>query len=183
MATTEIVAMALSTHTEYWLEVATAMPRDEFVSRHPGYFLLCLQESTAGTDDLETLSAELATSVKRAAHSAFEVKWVRRRSDEPSSDERVSVGRGPSCDIQLPHRSVSKVHAYLCVEGSSLSVVDVDSKNGTQINGRPIAPHLRQRLETGYRLQFGSVETMVFYSAVMHDLLKEIARRESPTRS
>lgn len=171
--------MALSTHSEHWIEVAASMTRDEFVTRHPGYFLLCSQEATAGADDLETLSAELAAGVKSAPHSAFEVKWIHGRSEPPTVSERISVGRGGSCDVRIAHRSISKVHAYFCVDAPALSVIDLDSKNGTRINGEPIAPHLPHRVDIGSRLQLGSVETRVFDSGVMHDLLQEIARHES----
>lgn len=170
--------MALSTHTEHWLEVAASMTRDEFVTRHPGYFLLYSQEATAGADDLETLSAVLVAGVKSAPHSAFEVKWIHARSDPPNADEQISVGRGDSCDVKLTHRSVSKVHAYLHSGGSALSVIALDSKNGTRINGQAIAPHVVHRVEAGSRLQFGSLDTMVFDSGVMHDLLREIGRHE-----
>lgn len=116
---------------------------------------------------------------KKAPHSAFDVKWIHGRSDEPSANERISVGRGETCDIRFAHRSVSKVHAYLRLEASALSVIDLDSKNGTRVNGTLIAPHVAHPVEAGSRLQFGTLGTMAFDSGVMHDLLREIGQHES----
>ncbi|MBK9261983.1 MAG: sigma 54-dependent Fis family transcriptional regulator [Polyangiaceae bacterium] len=46
----------------------------------------------------------------------------------------VRMGSGESCDIIIPDRTVSHVHAILRIEGDALRVIDANSKNGTHID-------------------------------------------------
>jgi pSer/pThr/pTyr-binding forkhead associated (FHA) protein len=47
----------------------------------------------------------------------------------------VMIGRAPSNQIVIDHPSVSAHHAVLLRTGDSYSLKDLDSKNGTRING------------------------------------------------
>jgi len=48
---------------------------------------------------------------------------------------RMLVGTGPSAEIQLTDREVSRRHAALEITASGLRVVDLDSTNGTLVSG------------------------------------------------
>lgn len=48
------------------------------------------------------------------------------------------IGRHPDADIRLVAPEVSQKHARVRPEGGMLSVEDLDSSNGTLLNGRPI---------------------------------------------
>jgi DNA-binding winged helix-turn-helix (wHTH) protein len=45
------------------------------------------------------------------------------------------IGRGNDCDIILPERQVSRHHARICQEDGRYTLWDLDSKNGTHLNG------------------------------------------------
>ncbi|HEX4925903.1 MAG TPA: FHA domain-containing protein [Bdellovibrionales bacterium] len=45
------------------------------------------------------------------------------------------VGRSPECHISLASNGISKKHAKIIVSGKNLSVVDLQSSNGTFVNG------------------------------------------------
>ncbi len=65
---------------------------------------------------------------------------VRRRLD--FSKPEVTVGRVQGNDIVLAKRNVSKQHARLSLAGEKAVVVDLNSTNGTWVNGRKItSPH------------------------------------------
>ena len=51
---------------------------------------------------------------------------------------RVLVGKGPACDLRLSDPLVSRRHASFEVTRSSLRVTDLESTNGTAVNGVPI---------------------------------------------
>ncbi len=52
------------------------------------------------------------------------------------SKDKVIVGSGENCDIQINHASISHYHALLMINSDgSLSVIDLESANGTFING------------------------------------------------
>ena len=50
----------------------------------------------------------------------------------------TTVGRDESCDIPLPHVSVSKRHAAFSFDGQTCRVRDMNSTNGTYVNGEPV---------------------------------------------
>ena len=48
---------------------------------------------------------------------------------------RVLVGTGPGCDLRLTDRTVSRRHAAVELEGTSLRLEDLKSTNGTTVEG------------------------------------------------
>ena len=64
----------------------------------------------------------------------------------------VSVGRHEACDVVLMGRGVSRKHLRLERLGDEVIVEDLQSTNGTLINGEII---LRHRLRPGDRIQLG----------------------------
>jgi hypothetical protein len=51
---------------------------------------------------------------------------------------RVVLGRAPDCDIILSNPRISRRHAELAWDGEKFTVTDLQSKNGTRLNGVPI---------------------------------------------
>lgn len=77
----------------------------------------------------------------------------------PLSAEVTTVGRGEGADIHLRDLTVSQLHAELVRRGPYVYVVDLGlSRNGTRVNGRPIA---RRVLEEGDVLSFGNARCKV----------------------
>jgi hypothetical protein len=73
------------------------------------------------------------------------------------------VGRDPaSCDVAVLHASVSVLHARLSRLGDRWSILDLGSRNGTEVDGAPARP--RAWLEPGARVRLGEV-VFVFWSA------------------
>ena len=68
---------------------------------------------------------------------------------------RVLIGRSRECDIQLNDANVSRRHAEIRQEGATFWVVDLDSTNGVEVNGRRLK---RAKLEDGDRIVMGSTE-------------------------
>ena len=66
---------------------------------------------------------------------------------------------GRDGDVLIPDKTVSRSHARLelAPDGGSLSLEDLSSTNGTQVNEEMLAPHVPRRLADGDRLRFGSV--------------------------
>lgn len=53
-------------------------------------------------------------------------------------DEMVTVGRSAQCDIVFPGTHLSRLHAEITINYSSLSIKDMGSANGTFVNDRKI---------------------------------------------
>ncbi len=89
-------------------------------------------------------------------------KGVRLQILEPAAHEgelyplgeEITVGRGGGCGIVLPDdHFVSTVHARVFRRGDEVYVEDLGSRNGTYVNGAPVASPIR--LRRGDRVQFG----------------------------
>jgi hypothetical protein len=70
-------------------------------------------------------------------------------------DRRAVLGRSKECDVQVPDANVSRRHAELRQEGSSWWVIDLDSTNGTEVNGKRVP---RAKLADGDKIMLGSTE-------------------------
>ena len=68
---------------------------------------------------------------------------------------RVVIGRSKDCDIQLADPNSSRRHAELRQEGSAYWLIDLDSTNGSQVNGHRTA---RAKLESGDVITIGSTD-------------------------
>jgi hypothetical protein len=68
---------------------------------------------------------------------------------------RVLLGRSRECDIQVEDPNVSRRHAELRQEGSSYWIVDLDSTNGLEVNGRRVK---RAKLDPGDTFTVGETE-------------------------
>ena len=68
---------------------------------------------------------------------------------------RVVIGRSKDCDIQVADPNVSRRHAEVRQEGAAHWVVDLDSTNGTEVNGRRLK---RAKLRPGDTITIGSTE-------------------------
>jgi hypothetical protein len=52
--------------------------------------------------------------------------------------DTMTIGRGGEADIVLPERQVSRVHVRISREADGYTVEDLQSKNGTHLNGVPL---------------------------------------------
>src|SRR4051812_21761603 len=52
---------------------------------------------------------------------------------------RLVIGRSPEADVRIQDRAASRRHAELVVRRGDVEVVDLQSHNGTLVNGEPIA--------------------------------------------
>jgi hypothetical protein len=75
----------------------------------------------------------------------------------PVTTRRVVLGRSRECDIRLADGNVSRRHAELVQEGATYWLVDLDSTNGTELNGKPVR---RAKLGDGDRITIGSTDVV-----------------------
>lgn len=71
--------------------------------------------------------------------------------------ERVCVGRLASCDIKLADANVSREHAAFVREGAGWAIEDLDSTNGTYLNGERVS---FERLRDGDMVSVGASELL-----------------------
>jgi pSer/pThr/pTyr-binding forkhead associated (FHA) protein len=70
----------------------------------------------------------------------------------------ITVGRRPECDLVFVDRTVSGRHATITPQGGQGLVIDLNSTNGTLINGKRVS---EGRVVPGDKIHFGQFEVQV----------------------
>jgi hypothetical protein len=83
------------------------------------------------------------------------LSWDGQRKE--LSERRAVIGRSKDCDVQVADPNVSRRHAELRQEGATYWLVDLDSTNGIEVDGRR---QKRVKLENGMRLTLGTTEVV-----------------------
>ena len=82
----------------------------------------------------------------------------------PLRDPMITIGRGPENTIQIIDTRISRVHVRLELKTGGWTIEDLRSKNGTQVNGKPIASIIR--LVSGDTIHIGST-VFIFENEVL----------------
>jgi pSer/pThr/pTyr-binding forkhead associated (FHA) protein len=98
----------------------------------------------------ERLEERLMASVK--------LQFEERVLKEWPADLMLTIGRLPDNDVVIDNPAVSSHHACLFRDGNDWVIEDLDSKNGTFVNGKRVARHV---LQHGAVLLIGK-HTLVF---------------------
>ena len=71
------------------------------------------------------------------------------------SSGEVVIGRSPDCQVVLKDFGISRNHAKILVDEDGVRIMDLKSKNGTQVNGVPI---VEARLKDNDRILLGKFQ-------------------------
>src|SRR5207237_8214430 len=87
------------------------------------------------------------------------------------AEQSITIGRAPDNMIVIDEPSVSSRHAQLELAGETYRLKDLDSTNGTKVNGVPITETV---LRFEDRIRFGKIEARfvpdVHGSQALHEL-------------
>lgn len=88
----------------------------------------------------EPAAAPAAPAVPPPPAAAPAAQWVLiwPAGEVPIGDAALVIGRSKDCDISLADGNVSRRHAELSRDGEGFAIRDLDSTNGTLVNGRRI---------------------------------------------
>jgi pSer/pThr/pTyr-binding forkhead associated (FHA) protein len=65
------------------------------------------------------------------------------------------IGRSEDCELKLESKTVSRQHCELKLKSAGLTVVDLQSRNGTLVNGEAIVPGKRTLIQAGDEIKIG----------------------------
>ena len=119
------------------------------------------------------------------------MKVVLELQDQPSNVKKVTVrhdiviGRGSDCNLRLSAPQISRRHCFLRVGREGVSVTDLDSSNGTFVDGKRLKGGVRQELVHGSLLALGSVRFLIRIKedTVAEDVLKPAGQKQSSRSS
>lgn len=101
------------------------------------------------------------------------------KSDRNPYHPRISAGRGSGNDVVLPSRSVSRKHADFQVDlaRQTVTVEDLGSSYGTEINGLPIARCGPIPVTNGAKFVFArSLHGTLFFPKEFHKYIKTLGQ-------
>ena len=116
--------------------------------------------------------------------SLFVIRGADQGAKFELQTENVLLGRDRASDIQLRDSEVSRRHAEFHQSGGEFTVQDLESSNGTFVNGRRVQ---RQTLASGDQVQTGT--TVMLYTGAPHagedvaEKINIVAREFSGERS
>lgn len=90
-------------------------------------------------------------------------------NEYPMEADRIVVGRGPDVDLAFDDDEMSAQHAAFEHSRGGFCVTDLDSTNGTRVNGETVATRL---LAHGDRVEMGG-----------HAFHVQLEKREKPPRT
>ncbi len=83
----------------------------------------------------------------------------------PLARDELIIGRGEGSDILLPERPISRHHLLVGRDAQGYFVQDLDSKNGTFLNGKQLQPKTHYRLQDGDEIQVALCVKLLFVGA------------------
>jgi predicted component of type VI protein secretion system len=93
--------------------------------------------------------------------------------------ESITVGRAADCDIAVHDILLSRKHCLLEPAGDGWALLDLESKNGTTVNGTPISLHI---LRDGDVVQIGKVQ-LSFHTSTFIPRAKRTDRPTLPPQA
>mgnify|MGYP000229643786 CR=1 FL=1 len=125
-------------------------------------------------DDTDRGHAPATTDVYRIRHWIIPVK----KPAGAAGQDRVFLGRAESNDICVPHKTVSKLHAYFVRDADIVGrwfLVDTGSANGTKTNGAKVPGRARVSLMDGDSIAFGRCVFQWLTAKSLHERLVAMA--------
>ncbi|MGB0679112.1 MAG: FHA domain-containing protein [Polyangiales bacterium] len=101
------------------------------------------------------------------------------------TERRMTVGRTDALELWVNHRSISREHAQIVRDGDRFRIIDLDSANGTRVNGKEQSSallHPGDVVELG-QVTFRYVEADQVYDFASDKVARSLARGGRPQRS
>ncbi|WIM92736.1 FHA domain-containing protein [Actinoplanes oblitus] len=117
------------------------------------------RQSTGGPDAADTRIHPAATEDAPGPGPATITVAGRRH---PLNPYGTTLGRDPACDVVLASDLVSRRHAVIRRRGSGFEIEDLDSSNGTRVNGTPISG--AYPLRSGDQLELADLKIDFWYA-------------------
>jgi S-DNA-T family DNA segregation ATPase FtsK/SpoIIIE len=104
----------------------------------------------------------------------------------PQAGRRVSLlpgsyvlGRDPTCDVVLDDPSLSRRHLQIEVGSEGVAISDLDSRNGSAVEGRTLVGNVRLRPDDGAHIEIG--RSVVTFSGAAPPILRAGAVSDGST--
>ncbi len=161
------------------LEMVAGLDRNGFLEEYPGTFLMAmgilsaevLRARTQGQTMAISFGAELKHDVTQDHPLAGCVFFLPRGEAEGAPTD-LTVGRSAQCALTVPEASISELHCSLQAGDEGVTVIDLNSKNGTSVNMQRLSPGESTLLADEDILSLGRYSFQVMSPATLYSALK-----------
>jgi predicted component of type VI protein secretion system len=91
-----------------------------------------------------------------------------KTADLETRKETVIIGRSPESDLIVPHPSISRKHCQIEVIEGTIFIIDLNSSNGTFINGMRLISEEKHALKASDKLVIGKLDAQIFDTDLNH---------------
>jgi pSer/pThr/pTyr-binding forkhead associated (FHA) protein len=99
-----------------------------------------VQEAPAGEDAVDAGTRVFEVPVVKSPDVLIEIREPNQTPRKvPASGAPIRIGRAPECELVLRDSRVSRRHARLAARDGVLVLTDLDSTNGTRVNGHRVS--------------------------------------------
>ena len=168
-----------------YFRLCACMDREAFIQRTAPVFI-----SKAVRDGLtfQAATTEMLGYEKFAQGSDGEAELkhtlpvIELRVNKPSGVQEISVGRSEENDVVIHDETVSSRHSVFFKEAGSgiYMIYDLESTNGTTINGTALVPGRAVELRDRDHISFGDAEFVFFSPGGLYDEIQRIIK--TPTQ-
>ncbi|OFZ21280.1 MAG: hypothetical protein A2202_04235 [Bdellovibrionales bacterium RIFOXYA1_FULL_36_14] len=117
-----------------------------------GYFSICIQNINLAIIDLRSDDGRVLNLV--VSKTGFYFIQKKNNRAIPINDE-IIIGRGNDCKIVIKDERISSNHLKIVVRDNECFIVDLETKNGTIVNGQRIPSNEKFKLYHNDILQLG----------------------------
>ncbi|MBN2498256.1 MAG: FHA domain-containing protein [Deltaproteobacteria bacterium] len=126
----------------------------------------------ASVDGTDPHGSTLPSRLLQQAHELI-VHEIRRKVSEGSG--RVMLGRAADCDVVIGDETVSMLQSVFLFDADGrCTIEDMETTNGTLLNGTPLAFGAPTGLKDGDSLIMGDTRLLFFYPQGLYDLMRAL---------
>jgi len=83
------------------------------------------------------------------------------------------IGRGEECSLQIKDDEISRIHLKLMREGDKIWIMDLNSTNGTRLEGEQIQANLQVPVSADQEIKIGSVVLKIQKQEELHTVVSQ----------
>lgn len=161
---------------------------DDFCEEHPNPCLLQIPVEGAFPElqgAAEKPTANLGNAASTLHMSVKDLGSLKRSKQVdqalvhllPDSDSPLTLGRGDDCDLIMLATGVSRKHAELHKQLGNWLIVDLDSHNGTFVNGKRLAANTPTKVDDRQNLWLGSYRAIFLFPEQIYNLAGNLRKK------
>jgi len=108
--------------------------------------------------------------------------WFLVKKRENRHNPRIVIGRTSDADVVIPELSISVNHCALDATPFGLQILDLNSTNGTFVNGERLTKNVPASLHSGMKLALGRFEFEYLRHQDFLERLKQVALKPTHFR-